>query len=104
MTNKFVFNRIAIDNLTITEAVEKINKMIVQCEKGYIFTVNAAHFLYLRNDSQFLEAYNSCSLILADGMSLVFASKLLGKVSKDVINKRVKLLVKEIRGNKKIAN
>lgn len=83
MTNKFVFNRIAIDNLTITEAVEKINKMIVQCEKGYIFTVNAAHFLYLRNDSQFLEAYNSCSLILADGMSLVFASKLLGKSLKE---------------------
>jgi len=75
---KFQFNNFLIDNITVKEASEKIFEMIDKKKKGFIVTPNAAHFLYLKNDEKFREAYNKASLILPDGYSLLLASKLLG--------------------------
>ncbi len=75
---KFVFSDISIDNITVKDASAKIFDMVKKREKGFVVTPNAAHFLYLRDDTDFRSAYKRASLILPDGYSLVLASRLLG--------------------------
>jgi N-acetylglucosaminyldiphosphoundecaprenol N-acetyl-beta-D-mannosaminyltransferase len=80
---RFIFNTIAIDNISVSEASGRILDMIGKKEKGYIVTPNAAHFLYLRKDEEFRDAYRQASLVLPDGYSIVLASKILGHPIRD---------------------
>ena len=76
--DKFIFNSFPIDNISVEEATAKVFNMMEKKEKGFVVTPNAAHFLYLRDDNDFRDAYRNAALVLPDGYSLVLASKLLG--------------------------
>jgi N-acetylglucosaminyldiphosphoundecaprenol N-acetyl-beta-D-mannosaminyltransferase len=72
------FGGITISNVTFDEAIQEIKKTLMNKQKGYVVTPNASHFYFLRKDREFREAYKNANLVLADGMSLVFASRIIG--------------------------
>ena len=72
------FAGIKIDNLTLEEAISKIEELIRKGESSYIVTPNAAHIVLLQKDEELKEVYQCASLILSDGMSLIWATKILG--------------------------
>lgn len=65
-----------IDNVTEKEALEKTEAIIRAGEPAYLVTPNIDHFVRLETDSRFRDIYKKASLILMDGMPLVFLSKL----------------------------
>ncbi len=83
MDEKFVFNGLLIDKISVSAVTDKIFEMVEKGEKGYIVTPNAAHFLYLKNDREFNLAYGNAKLILPDGFSLILASRILRKSLKE---------------------
>lgn len=73
----FIFRGIRINNLTRQEALQKISQILLERKPSLIVTPNAYHFVLLEKDELFHQAYNRASLVLADGMSLIFISRLL---------------------------
>ena len=64
-----------IDNITMEEAVDRIDD-IVQNEMGqYVVTPNVDHIVRLEKDAEFREIYRQARLILTDGQPLVWISK-----------------------------
>lgn len=73
------FLGVCIDPLTIDEAVARCVKAIEQREPITIGVLNAAKIVRLRKQARLCEAVLGCDLILADGQSVVWASRLLRK-------------------------
>jgi N-acetylglucosaminyldiphosphoundecaprenol N-acetyl-beta-D-mannosaminyltransferase len=69
---------INIHNITMGEAIQKIDGMIRTNKKGYIVTPNVDHVVKLQKDDEFRKVYGEASLILTDGMPIVWASRLAG--------------------------
>lgn len=71
---------IAIDNLTMAQALERLRILLTE-EGGhhYVVTPNVDHVVRLRRDALFRQAYAGASMVLADGMPLVWASRWLGR-------------------------
>jgi len=67
---------VCFDNVTMDEAVSAIATM-AKCGSGpqLVCTANLDHLASLRNDAEFLAAYQAADLILADGMPIVWLSK-----------------------------
>jgi N-acetylglucosaminyldiphosphoundecaprenol N-acetyl-beta-D-mannosaminyltransferase len=76
--DKIPFAGIHIDNLSQQEAMETIRVLLDKKHFGYIVTPNAQHINILQKDKEFKKIYDRASLILADGMSIVFALRILG--------------------------
>lgn len=68
-----------IDDLTFPEAIEAIAGLVARREGGMIVTPNVDHLVLLERDARFRAAYTGASLSLADGMPLLWASRLLGQ-------------------------
>jgi N-acetylglucosaminyldiphosphoundecaprenol N-acetyl-beta-D-mannosaminyltransferase len=83
---KFVFVGVEIDNLSLQEVKHKIIEMINTGEKGYIVTPNASHVVLLQKDKEFKKAYENASLVLADGMPIIWVSRILGQPLKEKIS------------------
>src|SRR5574339_589071 len=75
---------IGIDNVTTDQAVEALRRLL-DSGKGqhYVVTPNVDHVVRLENDAAFRQAYAGATLVLPDGMPLVWASRVLGKPLKD---------------------
>lgn len=65
-----------IDNLTMDEAIERIDLLIQNRKPAYVVTPNVDHIVKLEEDEEFREVYNEADLILTDGMPLIWISKL----------------------------
>jgi N-acetylglucosaminyldiphosphoundecaprenol N-acetyl-beta-D-mannosaminyltransferase len=75
---------ITIDNLTNEEAVEAVRRLLdARNGQHYVVTPNVDHVVRLEADAAFRQAYAGASLVLADGMPLVWASRVLGRPLKD---------------------
>ena len=70
---------IRIDNLTGREAVAAMRELLKDGGRHYVVTPNVDHVVRLQKDPEFLEAYRGASLVMPDGMPVVWASRLLGK-------------------------
>lgn len=81
--DKIPFAGIHIDNLSRGEALQKIKNMILNNERGYIVTPNAQHINLLQEDKEFKRSYADACLVLADGMSVIFALRVLGTPVKE---------------------
>lgn len=77
---------VSIDNVTFDEAIGKIEYLIMNRKPSLIVTPNADHIVRLQKDELFLKIYKDADLVLADGMSLVFASKILKTPFKEKIS------------------
>lgn len=73
---------IEIDRLRMPEAVERLMKWI-HGESGrrhrYVVTPNTDHIVMLRENAEFRATYDDADLVVADGMPVVLASRLLPK-------------------------
>lgn len=65
-----------IDNLTMMEAVQKIEQLILNKKPSYVVTPNVDHIVKLETDKEFQKVYKEADLILTDGMPLIWISKI----------------------------
>lgn len=75
-----------IDNVTMDEAIARIEEMIQRREPSYVVTPNADHVVRFQDDAAFRQAYHEASLVLADGMSVVWGAKLLSTPLKEKVS------------------
>ena len=68
---------VAVDSVTMAEAVDRIDALIDEGRGGYVVTPNVDHVVLAEDDLAFRDAYADASLSLADGMPVVWASRLL---------------------------
>jgi N-acetylglucosaminyldiphosphoundecaprenol N-acetyl-beta-D-mannosaminyltransferase len=69
---------IPIDRLAFAEALESVKGLVETRRGGTVFTPNVDHIVMAEDDEAFRKAYARTDLSLADGMPVVWASRLLG--------------------------
>ena len=67
-----------VDDVTMAEALQTISGLVARRRGGIVCTPNVDHLVLLEDDPRLRAAYASASLVLADGMPIVWASRLLG--------------------------
>lgn len=65
-----------VDNLTMKEAVQRIEQLILDKKTSYVVTPNVDHIVKLENDIEFQKVYKEADLILTDGMPLIWISRI----------------------------
>jgi N-acetylglucosaminyldiphosphoundecaprenol N-acetyl-beta-D-mannosaminyltransferase len=68
-----------IDILTFGQAVDAVESLVAARGGGSVFTPNVDHVVQFAEDARLRAAYEGATLSLADGMPIVWASRLLGK-------------------------
>lgn len=74
--SRIKFLNTEVDNITMNEAVQKIEQLILNKKPSYVVTPNVDHIVKLETDKEFQEVYKEADLILTDGMPLIWISKL----------------------------
>lgn len=69
---------VPVDCVTREQAVDRIEQLVAAGEGGAVFTPNVDHVVLADENRAFRAAYARASLSLADGMPLVWSSRLLG--------------------------
>lgn len=80
------FMNTEIDNLTMQEALDAIDKLIQKKINAYVVTPNIDHIVQLETNANFREIYKNADLILTDGKPLLWISKLYGISIKEKIS------------------
>lgn len=75
-----------IDNLTMDEAVKKIDELIQEDRSAYVVTPNVDHIVQLEQGGELVNVYRNADLILADGKPLIWISKWYGTPIKEKIS------------------
>lgn len=70
------FCGVRIDNLTMEEAVETVRKSLIEKKKQFVVYVNSDVVIRADRDGRLKEIINSADLVLADGMPVVWLSRL----------------------------
>lgn len=70
------FCGIRIDNLIMEEAVEAVRKSLAEKKKQFVVYVNSDVVILADRDERLKEIINSADLVLADGMPVVWLSRL----------------------------
>lgn len=84
--SRIKFLNIEVDNLTMEEAIKRVNKLILNKKPSYVVTPNVDHIVKLEQDKEFREVYREADLILTDGMPLVWISKFKGNKIKEKVS------------------
>jgi len=72
-----------IDNLSMGETLTAIERLAASGRPALVVTPNAHHICLLRIDPEFRSAYAGADLIVADGIPLVWLSRLIGRPLKE---------------------
>ncbi len=75
-----------IDNLTMSEAIQEIDKLIQDGKHSYVVTPNLDHIVLIENDELFKEIYDNADLVLADGKPLLWIAKRQGTPIKEKVS------------------
>jgi N-acetylglucosaminyldiphosphoundecaprenol N-acetyl-beta-D-mannosaminyltransferase len=67
-----------IDALTLDEVLEEIESLVGARRGGFVLTPNVDHVVKADTSEHLRQAYEAASLSLADGMPLIWTSRLLG--------------------------
>ena len=84
--NKVRILSVQVDNFNTNEAIKRIEVLIKEGKPQFVVTPNVDHIVKLQNDTEFRQIYENASLVLADGMPLIWASKFLGTSLKEKIS------------------
>jgi N-acetylglucosaminyldiphosphoundecaprenol N-acetyl-beta-D-mannosaminyltransferase len=68
----------AIDNVDRAEALECVAALVRARRPALVVTPNVDHLVNLQRDAEFREIYRQASLVLADGVPLLWAARFLG--------------------------
>ena len=82
-TNRIKFLNTFIDNLTFSEAKEKVNQLILEDGYHYVVTPNSDIIVKMQDDPDLKRICDNADLILTDGQILVNISKKLGNSIKE---------------------
>ncbi|MFT3710215.1 MAG: WecB/TagA/CpsF family glycosyltransferase [Archangium sp.] len=74
---RLTIGKVPIDVLTFAEALDSIDALVTAKQGGFVFTPNIDHVVTVDDHPEFAAAYAKASLSLADGMPVVWASRLL---------------------------
>lgn len=83
---KIKFLNTHIDNVSMSEAISIIDKLIEKKECSYVVTPNLDHIVIMETDKEFAEIYDNADLVVTDGKPLIWISKLLGTPIKEKIS------------------
>lgn len=81
--NRQHFLNTQIDNLTMSETLNLVDKAIKNKEQLHHVVVNAGKIVAMQNDMQLRRSVNESDVINADGQAVVWASKVLNKPIKE---------------------
>jgi N-acetylglucosaminyldiphosphoundecaprenol N-acetyl-beta-D-mannosaminyltransferase len=68
-----------IDRLSMQETIQAVDAIIKERRPRQHVVVNALKFAMMKSDPKLKEIINSCDMVSADGLPVVWASKILGK-------------------------
>lgn len=80
------FMNTEVDNLTMEEALQEVDKLIIQKRNAYVVTPNVDHIVQLERGGELCEVYKNADLILTDGKPLIWISKWYGMPIKEKIS------------------
>lgn len=80
------FMNTEIDNLTMQETLDRIEKIIKEDKSAYVVTPNVDHIVQLEKDEELKKVYDNASLILTDGKPLLWIAKWYGTPIKEKIS------------------
>lgn len=69
------FMNTEIDNLTMVETLEEIERIIKKNECAYVVTPNVDHMVQLETNKELQDVYANATLILTDGKPLLWIAK-----------------------------
>ena len=69
---------VVFDNVTLTEALARLNAMVASRQPHYVVTANVDFLVRARRDAELRRILLDAHLVLCDGTPLVWASRLLG--------------------------
>ncbi|SKA87517.1 N-acetylglucosaminyldiphosphoundecaprenol N-acetyl-beta-D-mannosaminyltransferase [Clostridium sp. USBA 49] len=76
-----------INNLTWDELIDLVNKAVEDKNSSkYLLTINVDHVVKMQDDKVFYNIYKNADIVTADGMPIIWASKLLGKPIKEKLS------------------
>lgn len=84
--SRIKFMNISVDNLTMEEAISKIDSLIQLNVPSYVVTPNVDHIVRLESDTNLKKSYENADLILTDGKPLIWISKFYKKPIKEKIS------------------
>ncbi|MDG6890098.1 WecB/TagA/CpsF family glycosyltransferase [Clostridium perfringens] len=84
--SRVTFLNTEVDNLTMGEAIDKAEELIIKKKPSYVVTPNVDHIVKLEIDKEFQDVYKNADLILTDGMPLIWISKMRGNPIKEKIS------------------
>lgn len=73
------FLNIPVDALTMGQTVERIDRAIEKGENIHHVVINAGKVVLMQRDRELYESVVSCDIINADGQSIVWGARMLGK-------------------------
>ena len=75
--SRIKFLNTQIDNVTMEEAITRIDKLIASDRNSYVVTPNVDHIVKLETDAELKKIYEDADLILTDGVAEKAAEKLM---------------------------
>ena len=78
MGSRVDFIGIPLDNLSMSETIDKIENAVVCNEQIHHCVINAGKVVKMKNDKSLHESVINSDIINADGMGIVWAARLLG--------------------------
>lgn len=78
LVKRLRIGKLPVDVLSFAEALDAIEALVTAKQGGFVFTPNVDHVVVAEEHEAFARAYQRASLSLADGMPIVWASRLLG--------------------------
>ncbi len=79
----FTLGHATIDRIDLQTALDQLIAAAALPSVNYVVTPNSDHLVMLEDNSEFREVYSKAMLTVADGMPVVWASKLLGHPIKE---------------------
>lgn len=80
------FMNTEVDNFTMDEAIEAIDRLIQQDKNSYVVTPNIDHIVRLETDENLQRVYANADIILTDGKPMIWMSKLYGTPIKEKVS------------------
>lgn len=81
--NRINFLGLLIDNLSLEEALQRIEEFIKSRKPHQHVAINVDKIIKMRKNSQFRKTIMNCDLMTVDGQPLVWTSRLLGQPMKE---------------------
>lgn len=83
---RMTFLNTEVDNLSMMEALDEVDRLIALNKNAYVVTPNVDHIVVMEKDEVFAQLYREADLILTDGKPLIWIAKLFGTPIKEKIS------------------